>query len=63
MLGNKRFLSLHKETFQKTAPHSHGRDILQSKLPYSTHQAKKQCNKSRDIAQTDLQYDTLASGI
>lgn len=63
MLDNKRFLRLHKEAFQKTMPHSNDKDMLQSKLPYSTHQAKKQCNKSRDIAQTDLQYDTLASGI
>lgn len=63
MPDNKRFLRLHKEAFQKTAPHSNDKDMLQSKLPYSTHRAKKYRNKSRDILRTDLQYNALASRI
>lgn len=63
MPGNEKFLRLHKKEFQKTAPHSNGRDMLQSKLPYSTHRTKKYRNKSKDILRTNLQYDALASGI
>lgn len=63
MPGNEKFLRLHKGAFQKTMPHSNDKDMLQSKLPYSTHRAKKYRNKSRDILRTDLQYDALASGI
>jgi len=63
MPGNKRFLRLHKGAFQKTAPHSNDKDMLQSKLPYSTHQAKMQCNKPRDDAQTDSRHNALASRI